>query len=234
MTSKDICYWCAGGPATERDHVFQSSLFAKPRPPLITVPACSQHNRLFSLDEEYFRDFILSGSYTHPEGQRLWSHKTRPTLRLKPSYRAMLARSIRKVEVRTAAGFFLGTLDQVVGDAARIDRVLRKTIRGLYYHLYKEALGPVSFTVRQVFRVSDVPDELRRLIRGLRNQGRVGHVRYWFGRAADEHGVTLGMIGYFDRSAFILIGEPSDRDDRILVPHGRTRGFWIPRESGSA
>ena len=104
-TSKK-CYWCGAPSATEVDHVFSANLFLKPRPSnLITVPACSAHNRMFSLDEEYFRDFILGSSYAHPEARKIWQTKTRRTLHKKPSYRAMLAAQLRRVELELQGVF---------------------------------------------------------------------------------------------------------------------------------
>jgi hypothetical protein len=101
------CYWCGSSDPRGRDHVFPANLFASPRPGnLITVPACDLHNRVFSRDEEYFRDFILSGSYSQPEARRLWDEKTVSAIRRKPSYRALLAGQLQRLELRTPAGLW--------------------------------------------------------------------------------------------------------------------------------
>jgi hypothetical protein len=213
--------------------VFPKGLFEEPRPStLITVPACQPHNRLFSLDEEYFRDFALASSYSHPEGRRLWE-KTRRTLRRKPAYRAMLAAQLRRMELRTGRGVFLGWLDALVADPARIERVLRKMTRGLYWHEYSEPLGPVSLTVHQVRPGSRTPDIVASIAHGLPPAAHVGHVAYRFGRDPATPGTVAAFVTFFGKVGFVLIALPSEHDDRLDLPRGRRRwrGLWLPPDA---
>jgi hypothetical protein len=229
--ANERCYWCGVDGPSERDHVFPASLFLEPRPTLITVPACKLHNRVFSLDEEYFRDFILASSYSHPEAKLLWQTKTRSTLRRKPSYRAMLAAQLRKLGMKTAGGVFLGFLDALIADPSRINSVLRKMARGLYYHQHSEPLGPVEWTIDQVRADRPLPPAAIELVRSLPPPIDVGHIRYRFGRPPDELGALGAAIRFFDRVLFIIIGIPSEHDDRGNVPTSlRRRGLWLPRQ----
>lgn len=235
MTSAhpERCYWCGAHDPADYDHVFPRNLFAQPRPSaLITVPACRPHNRIFSLDEEYFRDFVLSSSYGHPEARRLWNTTTRRALRSKPSYRAMLSAQIRRLEIKTKGGVFLGIVDALIGDAPRINRVLRKMTRGLYYDTYSEPLGPISLTVDQVRFDRPLLPAAVAIVRGLPPRIEVGHVKYQFARSPDEPGAVAGWLTFFDRVRFIVIGMPSEHDDRLVVPRGRRRsgGLWLPPE----
>ncbi len=230
---RDRCYWCGEPDPAERDHVFPKGLFAEPRPSdLTTVPACVAHNRLFSFDEEYFRDFVLASSHSHPEARKLWETKTRRALSRKPAYRAMLAAQIRRLEVRTVGGIFLGPLDALFADSGRINQVLRKMTRGLYYHEYSAPLGPISLTIDQVRPDRQPPSEVAALVHGLPPPTRVGHVWYRFARASDEPAAVAGMIAFFHRVAFIVIGMPSAHDDRVDLPRGRRRSgaLWLPED----
>lgn len=224
------CFWCGVADPPERDHVFPENLFARPRPALMTVPACALHNRVFSLDEEYFRDFVLGSSYSHPEAKVLWQTKTRSALRRKPSYRAMLAAQLRKLEMRTARGVFLGFLDALIADPSRINSVLRKIGRGLYYHHYSEPLGPAKWTIDQVRADRRLPPAAIEFVRSLPPAINIGHVRYRFARAPDEPGALGGAVRFFDRVLFIVLGIPSESDDRHDVPsrRGRKRRLWLP------
>jgi hypothetical protein len=231
---KRRCFWCGADDPSEQDHVFPASLFIEPRPALITVPACNLHNRVFSLDEEYFRDFILASSYSHLEAKLLWQTKTRSTLRRKPSYRAMLAAQLRKLEMKTAGGVFLGFLDALIADPSRINSVLRKMARGLYYHHQGEPLGPVEWTIHQARADRPLPPAAVELVRSLSAPIDVGHIRYRFGRPRDERGALGAAIRFFDRVLFIIIGIPSEQDDRLDLPKPlRRRGLWLPRQSGT-
>jgi hypothetical protein len=225
------CFWCGAENPDDRDHVFPQSLFAAPRPStLISVPACQGHNRLFSMDEEYFRDFVVGSSYGHPEARRLWNTTIRRSLRRKPSYRAMLAGQIRRLEIKTPGGVSLGVVDALLGDVGRIRNVLRKMTRGLYYHLYSEPLGPIALTVDQIRFDRPLPPAAEAIVRGLPPRSEVGHVKYQFARTPDEPGGVAGLIIFFDRVRFIVVGMPSANDDRIDLPTGRRRsgGLWLP------
>lgn len=237
MTDNDVpktgdrCFWCGASDPPEKDHVFPKSLFFPPRPEnLITVPACETHNRMFSLEEEYFREFVLASSYSHPEARQLWETRTRSALSRKPAYRAMLAAQIRKLEIRTAGGVFLGTLDALIADAPRINAMLRKIVRGIYYHLYNEPLGPISLTVEQVRPDRSLPPGAIAVLRGLPSRSEVGHVVYRFAQAPDMPGAVAGWITFFGHVAFFVIGVPSELDDRLDVPRGRWRHrrLWLP------
>ena len=53
------CTYC-GGRAQTRDHVPPKSIFLKPLPGMITVPACRRCNQEWSRAEQYFLDTLTS------------------------------------------------------------------------------------------------------------------------------------------------------------------------------
>lgn len=225
------CYWCGTSDPRGRDHVFPASLFASPRPAnLITVPACDLHNGVFSRHEEYFRDFILSGSYGHPEARRLWNEKTVSAIRRKPSYRALLAGQLQRLELRTPAGLSLGALVSLAGDRERVRMVLRKIVRGLFYHHAGEPMGPMRLVYDQGRGDRPPPESVADVVRALPRFD-VGHVRYWYGGAAENPVVVMGAVSFFSRMMFVFGTRPDAIDDRTDLPRERRRGgggIWLP------
>lgn len=234
---RNRCYWCGHDDPTGHDHVFPRSLFAPPRPAnLITVPACDCHNGVFSRDEEYFRDFILSGSYGHPEARRLWREKTVGSIRRKPSYRALLAGQLQRLEFRTPAGLSLGSLVSLTGDRERLRTVLRKIARGLFYHHSGEPMGPMRLVFDQVRGDRRPPDSVADVVRTLPTYD-VGHVRYWYGGAAENPAVAMGAVSFFARMMFVFGTRPDAIDDRADLPRDRRRsagGLWLPERGSSS
>lgn len=98
--------YCGAEGFVTDDHCPPKGLFAKPRPTLITVPACDECNRGFSRDDEYFRDFfvmdersrgnqdrdalvaLINRSYTRPQSAKMQAalaRETRARIRERPN-----------------------------------------------------------------------------------------------------------------------------------------------------
>jgi 5-methylcytosine-specific restriction endonuclease McrA len=71
---RGICTYCGKTGAVTSDHPIPRSLFAKPRPVLITVPSCQDCNNGFSLNDEYLRLVLVSrhDTFKHPDAQSVW------------------------------------------------------------------------------------------------------------------------------------------------------------------
>ncbi len=233
-----MCFWCGGPPAEgTRDHVFPRNLFLPSLENPITVPACDEHNRPFSFDEEYFRDFIVGGSWRHPEARRIWDEKSRHAFRRSRRYAAQTMSQVTQHEVRSPLGLFLGPLYVATPDSARIQLVFRKIIRGLYCHHFdeKRTLGPIELRLWQISPLTPLPPEgvrdalLRVPMRSL------GHVQYRFLTVPDLEpdlgAEAIAMVSFFDRRmGFVLSASTSQHDDRLVV-HRRPL-MWVPRVAG--
>lgn len=216
-----VCFWCGEAAPVSRDHVFPRCLFPEPMPSdviPITVPACERHNGAFSRHEEYFRDFILSGSYGHPQAKDLWDRKTTRALQRSPKYRAMLSRDVYDVEYQTRSGIHLGNVSVLVAKADRIELVFRKIIAGLYLNDYAATLGFPPMGVHQLLG-RDALDPLRPAMETIPIR-RIGHISFRFSRAADAHRAVLGIFFFFDRAAFAVYTDPREPDvaDPLTVP----------------
>ncbi len=119
------CIYCGVLGELTRDHVPPKNLFPEPRPDnLITVPCCSKCNSSFAADDEHFRTMIACAeqSAAHPQGQRLW-----PTIlrQLRRKGDSAITELIRQS---------FGTTVDIPGAILRVDRVLRRVVKGLHYH----------------------------------------------------------------------------------------------------
>ncbi|HLC41441.1 MAG TPA: hypothetical protein VJO34_07405 [Methylomirabilota bacterium] len=143
------CTYC-DQPGDTDDHVPPKLLFAKPRPRLITVPACKACNQGASLDDEYLRLVLVleDQAARHSEAQRVREAVMRsiekPT---KLAFRKALFSRIRYLQRRSPAGLYLGTVPGYRVDHNRLTRVIERTTRGLFLHHVGRRL-PLECTVK--------------------------------------------------------------------------------------
>lgn len=209
--SPRVCFWCGAEAPKTRDHVFPRCLFPDPMPAEVeplTVPACEKHNHAFSLHEEYFRDFVLSSSYAHPEARAIWDEKTTRALQRSPKYRAMLAKAVHEVDVTSGGGVFLGRVSVVAGKVDRVNLVLRKILNGLYFAAYGECLKFPELTAIQIRQSSEFAP-FEKMFDTL-PLGRQGHIRYKFARTDEEPRATLGAFFLFEKVFFLVVTDPRD------------------------
>lgn len=198
------CYLCGGPDADTNDHVFPKSLFPKPRPTLLTAPACRNCNQSLSLDEEYFRAFVLASTYPHPQAKKLWIGPLRRSLTRTPKFKQMLASQLRSYEAHTSDGRHLGRVDAFFGETNRIDRVLEKMVRGLYLRHVGDAISrDVVFQHSQV-TLSNCDRVPWDLIDPMPTIPVGDCVVYRFGIAEDDPRHSMWVLLFYERSCFIV------------------------------
>ena len=102
------CAFCGKSPAKTRDHIPPRGIFPRPRPDLITVPACLRCNRDTSKIEEAFRVYLsLRVGVNNDATSNLWNNEAMRTLRHNPSLRKRIVRAMRPISVRSPAGIIL-------------------------------------------------------------------------------------------------------------------------------
>ena len=132
-----ICAYCMKEDGTTKDHIPPQCIFPKPRATeLIWVPCCESCREGWSEDDEEFRRYIWSAegveghtSFEKASNQIISSIK-RPEAKL---YRNKILSSISSREEYSESGIFLGnkTLMEIEWD--RIERVLKRIVRGLFF-----------------------------------------------------------------------------------------------------
>src|SRR5687768_10631148 len=105
------CVYCGQMRPLTVDHIPPRNLFAKPRPQLITVPACEECNGSASMDDEYFRLMLTSsfGADKHPDARDVMGTALRGLGKPeKRGFRDAFLSRLRQVELNTPSGFYLG------------------------------------------------------------------------------------------------------------------------------
>ena len=143
MKKISLCIYC-GEPATTRDHVPPKCLVPEEnRENLITVPACKKCNQSFSTDDEYFRNVVplIRHVAENPEAQKLHSAIRRSLERPQArGFQNAMQKNVKKVPLLTPSGIYYGEGKAMRGNFTRINRVVERVTRGLFYHHYKKPL----------------------------------------------------------------------------------------------
>ena len=157
------CVYCGSMSETQMDHVVPGVLFPKPRPQLITVPACARCNLGFSKDEEYFVTTLVGEAvaFGSDQAEKVIKHLFHNVPDKKVPRRRSLARRIKQqfqeVEVNTNAGLHLGSTHITEIEEDRYNRILEKIVRGLFY-IEEGRILPKDSTVK--VEIKPEPDVL--------------------------------------------------------------------------
>lgn len=122
---------------TSNDHIPPKNLFPSPRPSnLITVPSCKECNQKASDDDEYFRLVlsIRSDTSEHPDVSKNMDKLIRSLQKPeKKGFRGLLLDSLSRVDSYTPAGIYLGKTDACLVNMKRVNDVIKRITRGLFY-----------------------------------------------------------------------------------------------------
>lgn len=134
------CAYCLEAREVTRDHVVSNALFPDEyiRKNVIIAPSCKECNNGFSLDEEFFRNFVCGISAgVSPEAKTLFHSKIKRALTRKPKLAFQTFNAMQLVNLFSRKGKYLGIKTRwniSEEDWRRYFRVLDKYIKGLIYH----------------------------------------------------------------------------------------------------
>lgn len=157
-SKKRVCIYC-GERADTVDHVPPRNIFDDKEPPpnLITVPACFVCNNGAAKDDEYFRDAIVmrEDAGEHPVAAALWDNKVHRAIK-RAKDKGFATPILKDVKLRsrlTSGGIYV--TEPVYGvETARIERVLNRIVKGLFYHELRRRL-PSDYTVGAIMVGAD-------------------------------------------------------------------------------
>ena len=198
-----FCTYCCVRPAETDDHVPPKCLFPRPRPSnLITVPSCGICNQGAGLDEEYFlATLMFTEAGSSPAGRELWQQKLRRMYAKNLGLRYRIAASLRQVNLVTPAGLFLGRGLTQRPDFARLEKVVIKVVRGLYYLEHSVSLSP-QMVVEALFLRGDLEREVAQQYGSMYRHGQ----RAWPGifsyRVADCPQGSMWELRFYDFATF--------------------------------
>jgi hypothetical protein len=153
----------------------------------------------------------------HPAVRDLRPGVDRSLLRPEASgLRTDLVRKMRRAERRTQAGLYLGTGVTVDVDLARLDRVVARTVAGLYFRHFGKRVKPgrdVHAHNMSGFQEGANLEYLREMLQ-LTAEGdehRIGDVlRYRFRATVDEPDVMSWALLFYERVGFIAFVAPEE------------------------
>lgn len=198
-----VCIYCGNSELRlTRDHVPPKCLFPRPRPQLITVPACHPCNDSFKRDDEYFRLAVISEAvYRNDEATRLWRGRVTP--RMGGGLRRSLLARMRNVEMRTEAGVITGRATAIHFDGPRVNRVLERIVRGLIWHHYQFRPLGVRFEIFFNPDLSSFQDDVL-LTTSLDSVGTTTF-RYRHGLAQEDINCSLWGLQFYEHTHFMVL-----------------------------
>lgn len=212
---QQICSICGVRPATSKDHIPFEGIFPDPKPiNLITVPACDECNRSTSLDEEYFRAVITPALHNNNLATQLVVQKIIKRFRKKPALLQAIMRNSRRVDVHSEGGIYLCTLPAIRCDPNRIQTVIAKIIRGLFWYETKTVLG-VDYRVTRFILNPNFDEKIKYGIVSLPlkrvGDGKVFSYRYLLDN--EDKRVGCWWLMFFDATLFMSLTEPNTNED---------------------
>ena len=194
-----VCSYCVLREATTADHIPPKVCFPKPRPNLITVPACESCNNQFSnLDEEFASFLSIRVGSDSSVTQRLHEKNKRIIRHNKRLRRAIIDRSTKVWLIDE--GNFIKEAYQFKWDGKGHDQMVCRLIRGLFYHVFRRPL-PLTSTIKGAWSKPFHDKGLLEIWNGGagENIGDGGQFRYRYNHTLDAPDTTIWMMTFYDR-----------------------------------
>lgn len=157
------CIYCGSKEDLTKDHIPPKNLFPKPRPSnLMTVPCCNDCNGSFSLDDEYIQVMFSIRIDVHKKDtiQKNWNKVLRGLKRKESAgfYKSIMS-SIKKIDVKTKDGLYLGKISTYDIDMKRINNISDRVIQGLYYKITGNRVPMGYDYFSTIYLVDDISEQ---------------------------------------------------------------------------
>lgn len=217
------CVYCGRVGSLTDDHVPPQGLCGKPRPTdLIRVPSCGGCNIGASKDDEYFKTMMVlkERAGSHPEAEAIRDSVFRGlAMPQKTRFRRRILAGIHQQPLVTPAGLYIGHARAYDVDLSRLDRVVARVTRGLYWHHHNHVRLPGDHEIgvwsedglRGISQTDAV--QLRRTLvdpilnNPVRSIGR-DVLRYRFAAGDHEH-VTAWLLEFYEDVKFLAFTIPN-------------------------
>ena len=216
----DSCVYC-GATASTDDHVPPKNVFPKPRPSnLVTVRSCQPCNNGESKNDEYFRAILVmhEDAGSTPTGANCWQTVCRSLHRPEARrFTRSLANSLFELDDVTPGGLYLGTGTAIKIDPSRINRVIERTVRGLFFKHFGRPM-PFDDVVRSFsdYTFKSYPESTQKQLGALVNQitsqkrHRIGDdiFEYSFMNVHDHDTTTAWAMRFYNSVYFVAMNVP--------------------------
>ena len=223
--SKKICIYCGSATSITADHIPPKCLFSeRDGLRLITVPACHQCNNSYAKDDEYFRIRVCIDASRNQQGDKLWEKKLKPSFCRRPRLRQSIISRISNVSanVRKANGEIArGKI--ITFPKPRVDTVLMRIVRGLYWHHYNERLA--VDTLFEIFQYPEMPSEIKKILlkTNFRAVGRE-EFKYRYRRSDNNKFTSVWWLSFFMGSHFLVFTNPRNMNPPSPYPSPQNGG----------
>jgi hypothetical protein len=129
-----ICGLCGAVSAVTKEHFVMRGLWPGPRPHFTeTICACSDCNAGTSGDDEYSRNMLaMMCDIDHSQKWEVFNGPVKRSLQRDPAFVRHLLENVKTRSVRSPAGLWVADYPTVPLDVERLNRSLRKIVKGLY------------------------------------------------------------------------------------------------------
>ena len=206
------CVICNLKPANTDDHIPPKCLFAREdRKNLLKLPTCRDCNNSSSLDDEYLRSVLISradvdeNQSTDELRNALMRSLSDPKQR---GFQKLYANAIEVKRVITPAGLYLGDHPVFSVDYGRLEKVLSKVIRGLYYY-HNENILNKEYSIKII-----AEDDLNLQTQSFKDF------------------IKSKILYYIDQTILYEIGKNTFHYKYLLTREDKYAGAWILRFYG--
>lgn len=192
----EVCAICGVREATTRDHVPPKAIFPKPRPAMITVPACSECNNGASDLDDLFKVYLsMQATGTSEIATKLFKERTVRTLQRNKSLLAKIKAESKALLVKNNEGKSEKKL-AILWDSKAHDEVVQRTIRGLYYHHSNKLLAYDAEL--KVQWLKSIPEEIESILE-LLTENVIGddQVRYKYYIAPEDPRHSVWLFDFY-------------------------------------
>jgi hypothetical protein len=197
---EQLCAICGTSIATTTDHIPPKGIFPKPRPNnLITVPACADCNHDSSEIDETFRLYLaLHVGDLDDEHSAAYFEDALRTYKHNRRLQREILENAEPVSIHSPGGIYTGEGLRVRWNSDAHDSIIEKTVRGLYFHHFREILdAEVQVSPKWFYRpVADFFEAFRNL--PVHAVGQNQFV-YRFARAGDKPDASVWLFEFYGR-----------------------------------
>jgi hypothetical protein len=209
----ETCVYCGAQNPETKDHVPPKGIFPPPRPSnLITVPCCSKCHDGTSKDDEYFRDMIAlrDDVHNHPKIQniipKIMKSLAKPA---KQKYATSLLTGTKTKRLITPNGLYVGNGIFFDVEISRLDKVVERTVKGLFWHEKKIAY-PVNGIVKSYYTDylknldDDFIEEMAKYFNNsIYREIGDGILKYYMAKGDDDFN-EIWIMNFFDKVVFLV------------------------------
>lgn len=209
QNDRNSCIYCGSKTNITSDHIPPKCLFRERKGlHLITVPACNKCNQSYKKDDEYFRIYVSADISRNEQGKKLWHEKVIGStfirsFKLRKTIASNISEDIKKFNGEVFKRKILNM------DASRINNVLIRIVKGLYWHHYGKSLP--SNTLFEVYQNPPINNEIKTVL--LRTKFcTIGNeeFKYRYRRCDEEIFTSIWGLSFFMGAHFLVLTKLCD------------------------